>query len=505
MPMKNESQTKLHRIDGKPAAVDFRGLAERSNDGIYHYDLINRQFRFANQPFLRFFGADSDKAKNFSLDDAMLQIHRDDRDNLRRAMTDSLRPDHLGGDAEYRLARPDGTSRWVHDRWIVIRDDNGKALAVEGFIRDTTDRRRADAELEASKTKALIGSYIVQDRKFRYVNPEFVRITGYSADELGRMNPLEVVHDDYKEFVRENAISMLKGRRSDPYEFCTIDKDGEIHWIMETVTSIQYGGSRGALGYFMDITKLRNAQHNLASLGLMVGAVSHSLKACLTGLDAALYLVDTGFYRDQPARIEEGLETAKMMVDRIGKLVYDVLYYVKERELEPEEIDVLQFTNEVATGIATRMKGADISFTCRFVPPLGKLEIDRELIRPALLNILENAMEACIEDETTSDHRIELAVRSEPGWVFIDVSDNGPGMDKDQLKNAFSLFYSSKGRKGTGLGLFITKKVINQHGGQVTLESKPTNGTKVHIRLPRKCKCDHTPAVPVAPAWASDV
>jgi PAS domain S-box-containing protein len=495
--MKNESQPKLHRIDGKAAAVDFRGLAERSHDGIYHYDFSNKRFQFANQPFLNFFGVDPNNVGEFSLDDALLQIHREDRDNLRRIMTESLKSGHEGGEAEYRLARPDGSSRWVHDRWIVIRDNDGRAMAIEGFIRDTTDRKRADAELEASKTKALIGSYIVQDRRFRYVNPEFVRITGYSADELARMNPMDVVHDDYKEFVRESAIQMLKGRRSDPYEFCTIDKKGEIHWIMETVTSIQYNGRPAALGYFMDITKLRTAQHNLASLGLMVGAVSHSLKACLTGLDAALYLVDTGFYRDQPARIEEGLDTAKMMVDRIGKLVYDVLYYVKERELEPEDIDVLQFTNELATSIATRMKGADINFTCRFVPPLGWFEIDRELIRPALLNILENAMEACIEDESKPDHQIELSVRGELGWVYIDITDNGPGMDKDQLKNAFSLFYSSKGRKGTGLGLFITKKVINQHGGQVTLESKPNSGAKVHIRLPRKCKHDHSPAVPV--------
>ena len=99
--VKNNSQPKLHRIDGNPTAVDFRGLAERSHDGIYHYDLINKRFQFVNQTFLDFFGADPAKAKDFSLDDASLQIHREDRDSLRRNMTETLKPEHEGGEAEY--------------------------------------------------------------------------------------------------------------------------------------------------------------------------------------------------------------------------------------------------------------------------------------------------------------------------------------------------------------------------------------------------------------------
>ena len=196
--------------------------------------------------------------------------------------------------------------------------------------------RIADTQLINSRQKALIGSYIVQDGKFRYVNPEFVRITGFSEDELLGTNPMAIVHEDYRDYVRENAVAMLKGDSDIPYVFCVRDKNGQTHWVLETVTSVAHGGRRATLSYFMDISELRRMQGNLSALGLMIGTISHSLKGCLTGLDASLYLIETGFYRNKPARIEEGIDVTKLMIDRIRKLVLDILYYSKERELKLE-------------------------------------------------------------------------------------------------------------------------------------------------------------------------
>ena len=94
-------------------------------------------------------------------------------------------------------------------------------------------------------------------------------------------------------------------------------------------------------------------------------------------------------------------------------------------------------------------------------------------------------MEACIEDHTRDSHRIDFAVRAQGDDVLFGISDNGPGMDTDQVRDAFIIFYSSKGGKGTGLGLFITKKVIQQHGGRISLESTPGQGTTFRITIPR--------------------
>ena len=278
---------------------------------------------------------------------------------------------------------------------------------------------------------------------------------------------------------------MLKRKSTTPYEFCIHNKAGEIRWIMETVTPIYYDGGRATLGYFMDITRLHKIQLNLSTLGLMIGTISHSLKGCLTGLDASLYLIETGFYRNKPARIEEGLDVTKLMVDRIRKLVLDILYYAKERDLQLTSIDVWQFAEDVSTSIETRIRAANIQFECNFPSNLGSFNIDTEIFRPALINIIENAMEACIEDARDKKHIIKFDVRGEDSQVIFEISDNGPGIETDQVSNIFRLFYSSKGNKGTGIGLFITRKVIHKHGGRISVNTQPGKGARFTVYLPR--------------------
>ena len=292
---------------------------------------------------------------------------------------------------------------------------------------------------------------------------------------------------------------------SPPREYCPISqtlRDGMSHQS-EMVLTAQTGEPCNVLAWtspiktaagkliqvlviFADITEVRKLQDNLSSLGLMIGTISHNLKGSLTGLDAGLYLIETGFYRDKPGRIEEGLDVAKLMAERIRRLVYDILYYVKEREIEPEQMDVFQFVSDVAANIETRIRGADIAFHCDFPPDAGDFEADPGLLRSALTNILENAMEACIEDEKTASHHIDFKVSTDRDGVMFEIADNGAGMAEAQMKNMFSLFYSSKGRKGTGLGLFITHKVIRKHGGSISVNSRPGGGACFSIRLPRK-------------------
>jgi PAS domain S-box-containing protein len=100
-----------------------------------------------------------------------------------------------------------------------------------------------------------IGIYIVQNGIFRFVNPEFQRITGYSEQELLNQESLSLVYPEDKQKVRRNAIRMLKGERPAPYQARIVDKNGEVKWILETISSISYRGERAALGYFMDNTE----------------------------------------------------------------------------------------------------------------------------------------------------------------------------------------------------------------------------------------------------------
>jgi len=108
-----------------------------------------------------------------------------------------------------------------------------------------------------------VGVYVLQDRKFQYANPKFVELTGYSKDELLGMDAMGLVLPEDRNMVRESAIEMLKGKRFYPYEFRAINKAGEPRWIIATVSSIHYRGSRAVLGNYMDISERKQAEEAL--------------------------------------------------------------------------------------------------------------------------------------------------------------------------------------------------------------------------------------------------
>jgi len=240
------------------------------------------------------------------------------------------------------------------------------------------------------------------------------------------------------------------------------------------------------LAIFADVTQLRKLQTNLAQLGLMVSTLSHDLKGSLTGLDAGVYMIDSGFYRNRPARIEEGLDTVRLMTDRIQKLVTDILYYAKERDIHPVPTDIQQFAGDVAANVATKVKGANIRFNPQISDVPVEMSIDADLLRTALYNIIDNAVEACIESPVPDQPRIDFLAEVHPDRIAFIIEDTGGGMSPEKAKTVFDLFSSTKGRRGTGIGLYVTRKIVQKHGGSVTVKSRPGEGSRFEIELPRQ-------------------
>jgi len=225
-------------------------------------------------------------------------------------------------------------------------------------------------------------------------------------------------------------------------------------------------------------------QDHLSSLGLMIGSISHGIKGLLTGLDGGMYLLDAGFKKENQDQIKEGWDIVKLMIDRIRKMVQDILFYAKERDLKWEKVDALSFAREVAQTVSPKIAGQQIEFVCDFDNRVGSIEIDAGYVHAALINILENAADACARDESKTDHQIVFRVRKNKAHVIFEVTDNGTGMDAATQEKLFTLFYSSKGRRGTGFGLFIANKIIGQHGGHIEVESKPGQGSTFKLLIP---------------------
>ena len=226
-------------------------------------------------------------------------------------------------------------------------------------------------------------------------------------------------------------------------------------------------------------------QSHLASLGLMIGSISHGIKGLLTGLDGGMYILNSGISKEDQSQVTEGWEIVKMMVERIRKMVMDILFYAKDRKLNYERINILKFVEEVAREFEPQMKAQQIDFKKEFNSIAGNLEVDGIYFHSALINIIENAIDACTCDQSHKISKIIFGVRRHKNSIIFEISDNGVGMDDETLKKIFTPLFSSKGSKGTGLGLFISNTIIEQHGGSINVKSTAGRGSHFQIEIPK--------------------
>ena len=279
-------------------------------------------------------------------------------------------------------------------------------------------------------------------------------------------------------------------------------RDGQSHQFEQIVTALsgeQYNvltltaplrNTRGEITHVMamstNITQIRTLQDHLSSLGMVIGSISHGVKGLLTALDGGLYAVRSGLEKNDPQRSRKGWEVVELMVARLRRTVLDVLFYAKERDLDREQVEVAEFAQQVAFTGQTAAAKYRLNFHSRLAGDLGRFWVDPNALNPALINIIENAVDACLEDHGQEQHSITFSVSREDDVIVFDVEDDGLGMDEDTKENMFTLFFTSKGSRGTGLGLFIAHDTVQQHGGSITVDSEPGQGSHFHVRIPVK-------------------
>lgn len=227
-------------------------------------------------------------------------------------------------------------------------------------------------------------------------------------------------------------------------------------------------------------------QDHLSSLGLMIGSISHGIKGLLTGLDGGMYLLESGLCQKNQNRITEGWETVKMMVERIRKMVMDILFHAKQRDLQWEDVDAADFAKDMARMVDAKLEQLPIRFETTFADTVGNCRIDPGYVNAALMNIFENAMDACQRDAAKRQHQITFEVQDDDAHIIFTVTDDGIGMDQETQAKLFTEFFSSKGRKGTGLGLYIANKIIEKHGGTIEVVSSPGRGSKFSVIVPKR-------------------
>lgn len=226
-------------------------------------------------------------------------------------------------------------------------------------------------------------------------------------------------------------------------------------------------------------------QDRLSALGFMIGSISHSIKGLLTGMEGGLYIMESGLSKQDPAKCKDGFEAIKLTSGRIKKMIMDILYYTKERELALEKELVGPFAKDVAAVISPKIQKTQIKLACEFEQAPDTFMADANFLRSALINILDNAVDACMEDRCKKTHNILFRIGENKQHVIFEIQDDGIGMDAETRENIFKLFFSSKGRKGTGFGLFIADNIVQQHGGSIVVNSVKGKGAHFCIKIPK--------------------
>ncbi|MCA9277085.1 MAG: FHA domain-containing protein [Phycisphaerales bacterium] len=231
----------------------------------------------------------------------------------------------------------------------------------------------------------------------------------------------------------------------------------------------------------------------MAAIGETVASLSHSIKNILQGLRGGADVVEIGLHKNDLAIAKNGWGILRRNLDRIAALTMNMLAFGRKLQLELELTPISKVVDECAQLLEAPCQEKHIALIVDADPEMPPIMIDPGLIHQALMNLLANAIEAVPSDTGVITVRVSFNESrpdpNKPGAmlrpaVTINVIDNGPGVEQDKLAWIFEPFNTTKGLKGTGLGLAVTKRIVYEHKGRIRLESTPGKGASFKMILP---------------------
>ena len=371
----------------------------------------------------------------------------------------------------------------------VIGAHGGLELLLEVAV-DVSGMRRLQEELARTQRKfehffnMVPCSITVQDRNLRIVeaNATFRRDFGIpggrTCHELYKHSdspcgecPVLATFQDGASHQFETVVTTITGEHRNILVWTAPlhDADGGIDHVLEVAT---------------DITQLRELQDHLSSLGIMLGSMSHGVKGLLMAIDGGAYRIDKGLETGDMERVAAGWKTVRHRLGHMRKTVMDILYYSKSREPEMSLLSLADLARQLAEVVAAKAREFNIALCTDFSEAQGLVAVDEIAFSSAMANILENAVDACRLNLAALESRIDFSVARCGGSAVFTITDNGVGMDRETMSNMFTLFFSSKGSLGTGIGMFVTHRIVTAHRGSIEVDSEVGRGTTFRIVLP---------------------
>jgi PAS domain S-box-containing protein len=411
---------------------------------------------------------------------------------------------------EFRIIRPDGNIRNISAYGKIVNDKTNKPVKFIGINMDISDLRNAELAIKESETKyRLIADYnydwefwLTKEKKFKYNSPSCERISGYKPIDFSN-NPnlfTQIIHKEDLPIYEKHTESVVNGEKCFGIDYRIITHSGDIRWINHICQIVldENGDNIGIRGSNCDITSRKNAENQILELNTelkrhnvdkdrFISILSHDLRSpftALLGLSEILKENIQEFHIDEIRNMAGDInKTAQSTLN----LLEDLLIWARTQQgkfpFKPQDLifsDVCKNVLEIINPVADA-KNIIINYSAQ-----DQINIfaDIDMLKTILRNLVSNSIKF-----TNNGGKINIDADGNSGYVIISVSDNGIGMNSDNMAKLFDIgqVITTKGtadEKGTGLGLLLCKEFVEKHGGKIWVESEEGKGSKFSFSIP---------------------
>ena len=261
------------------------------------------------------------------------------------------------------------------------------------------------------------------------------------------------------------------------------DPEEEIRYVIEMSTDVT--GMHELQEMLHNAEREKLEAERLAAVGQTVAGLAHGIKNVLMGLEGGMYVLRSGITKQDQKRVERGWQMLDGNVGRITTFVREFLDFARGREPNVQMIDPNEPARQVYALFGEAAAKNDVTLEIDLQEPLRAAAMDGEGIHTCLANLVSNAVDACLMS-AHSQGRVVLSTREKDNVLTYQVEDDGVGMDYEVKQKLFTSFFSTKASgEGTGLGLLVTRRIVQEHGGKVAIESAEDQGSVFRLVFPR--------------------
>lgn len=473
----------------------FRQLAEHINDVFWITSPDKRRMEYVSPAYEKVWGRPVGAlyADSSSWTEAILP-----EDRVR--IVQAARQTDAAYDVNYRIRRPDGSIRWIHDRAFPVENEEGEIVRLVGVAEDVTDSRMAEERFRVlGEEMTDVVMVIAPDGRVMFASPSVQWLTGYTAHDLTGRSALELVHpdnvDDVLGLLQELGRQPEETRRA---EFRLVREDGTIRDVESVGRNLRdHPAVRGIVVTTRDISerlvlerRLRQVQ-KMEAVGRLAGGIAHDFNNILTVIRSETELL---LLEHDSTPIAEDLEVIRAAADRAATLTSQLLAFSREQVLRPRTIRLAEVVQDVSS-MTDRVVGERIRVRYDLERNVDAIHVDPDQLQQVVLNLVINARDAMPGggtltlstdlEQLTQEDLTELPGLTPGRYAALHVADTGSGMSQETAARIFDPFFTTKPTgKGTGLGLAMAYGFMKQSGGGIHVESRLGEGSTFSLRFP---------------------